>query len=303
MHTKIQFMDQVTASEVAHYVGGRLVGSDGLVNSPAPIFRAGPRNLSFVSDWRQSRGDLSNALDAGATVFAAHDASEFVGSGGALILVENPRAAFAEALARFFIDGPVAGIAESAVVHSEALIDASATIGHFTVIRAGAKVGPGVEIRDHVVVGRNVRIGQNCLIKSHAVIGEEGFGVEKDEDGNNFAVPQIGSVQIGCNVQVGNFTTVCSGALEPTKVGDFTKISDHVHIAHNCQIGRNAIITAGVVFAGSVAVGDEVWVGPGATVRDRISIGSNAFIGIGSNVVKSVPAGERWAGNPAHRLP
>lgn len=195
------------------------------------------------------------------------------------------------------------GIAHTAVVSPDATVDATAFVGEFSVIRAGAVVGAHAQIRDHVVIGRGVQIGEHTLIKSHAVIGEEGFGIEKDSAGNNFRVPQIGSVRIGAHVQLGNFTTVCAGALEPTTIGEYAKISDHVHVAHNCHIGRNAILTAGVVLSGRTKVEEGVWLGPGSTVRDGLTIGANAFVGIGSNVVKSVPPGQKWAGNPARQMP
>jgi UDP-3-O-[3-hydroxymyristoyl] glucosamine N-acyltransferase len=103
-------------------------------------------------------------------------------------------------------------------------------------------------------------------------------------------------------VEVGNFTTVCSGTITPTVVGDYTKIDDHVHVAHNCRIGRNVVITACAELSGSITMEDDVWIGPNASLIQGISVGKNALIGIGAVVTKSVPANEVQFGNPARRF-
>lgn len=241
-------------------------------------------------------------MERGAIVLVPADAEPPDVSNGAILLDDNPRAAFAKVLSRFFVETPSPGIAQTAVIAEDARIHPTAHVGEFTVVRSGVVIGRGAEIRDHVVIGRGVHVGEGSLVKSHAVLGEEGFGIETDENGNNFPVPQIGSVRIGAHVQVGNFTTVCSGALEPTIVEDYVKLSDHVHVAHNCRVGKNSLLTAGVVLAGGADIGEDVWLGPGTTVRDSVSVGDGAFIGIGSNVVRSIPSGETWAGNPARRM-
>ena len=296
-------MDSLTASVIAQSVASTVVGLDIEVSRPAPIRTAGPQQLSFANNLKNVMPELVNALERGAVVFVPPSGISLGPRNGALIPVSNPRAAFACAVTRFFVPSRIPGIASSAIIDPTAKVHLDATVGEFSVLRAGAVVGAGVDIRDHVVVGAEVHIGEGSVIKSHAVIGEEGFGIEKDADGNNFPVPQIGSVRIGKYVQIGNFTTVCSGAIEPTVIDDYAKLSDHVHVAHNCRVQSNAILTAGVVLSGSVKVGARAWLGPGTTVRDGITIGDDAFIGIGSNVIRSVPAGQTWAGNPARSLP
>ena len=158
------------------------------------------------------------------------------------------------------------------------------------------------EIREHVVIGHDVRIGAHALIKSHAVIGEEGFGMERDADGDNIRIPHLGSVVIEDHVEVGNFTTVCSGTIAPTRVGDHTKIDDHVHVAHNCRIGRNVIITACAEISGSVVIEDDAWIGPNASVIQGVTLGRNSLLGIGAVAVKSVPDDEIRIATPARRL-
>lgn len=292
----------VTASAIAAALGASLEGTDREVVAVAPLSDARRDALTFAVDATKSAQQVRAALDDGAVVIvAAGDGVPEAGS-GAVITVVNPRGAFAIAVQSFFVPAVLPGVAATAVVHPSALIDPTAHIGEFSVVGAGVVVGPHAEVRNHVVLGDRVRLGAHAVIKSHAVIGEEGFGVDKDADGNNVRLPHVGSVIIGDHVEVGNFTTVCSGTLAPTRIGDFTKIDDHVHVAHNCHIGSNVIITACAEISGSVTVGDRAWFGPNSSVIQGVTIGEDALVGIGAVVTKSVPANEVQFGSPARRV-
>ncbi|MBN6190230.1 hypothetical protein JQN58_25595 [Aneurinibacillus sp. BA2021] len=291
----------VTASALAQQLSGELVGTDRSVTGLAPLGEAGEGDLTFVVDPVAAAAAAAKALEAGAVLLAPATLPDDARSGTA-VLVENPRAAFALAVAEHFARKPVPGIAPTARIDSTAEVHPGAHIGEYTVVRAGAVIADGAEIRDHVVIGHDVRIGAHALIKSHAVIGEEGFGMERDADGDNIRIPHLGSVVIEDHVEVGNFTTVCSGTIAPTRVGDHTKIDDHVHVAHNCRIGRNVIITACAEISGSVVIEDDAWIGPNASVIQGVTLGRNSLLGIGAVAVKSVPDDEIRIGNPARRL-
>ena len=295
-------MTDLTARALADEFSAELLGTDLSIAVPAPLLDAGSGTLTFVGDVERFADGLAAALAAGAVVFAPVESELPEPGAGALIPVHNPRAAFGQTVARHFAPRTVPGIASTAIVHATATVHKSAHVGEFTVIREGAIIEAHAEIRDHVVIGRNVVVGAHALVKSQAVIGEEGFGIEKDADGNNFHVPHIGSVRLGAHTEVGNFTTVCSGTIAPTVVGDYTKIDDHVHIAHNCRIGRNAIITACAEISGSVVIEDDVWIGPNASVIQGLTLGKDSLLGIGAVAVKSIPENEVRVGNPAKRL-
>lgn len=279
------------------------VGEHREVHGLAPIGEAQKNTLTFVGDIEKYGEALETALQVGAIVFVPAGQDYSTPSAGTLILAANPRAAFAQASARYFTPPVLAGVAETARVHPTAFIDPSASVGEFTVIRENAVVGAGSEIRDHVVIGRNVTIGDSALIKSHAVIGEEGFGIEKDSAGNNFRIPHLGSVKIGNHVEVGCFTTVCSGTIAPTTIGDYSKIDDHVHISHNCRLERNVIVTACAEVSGSVILEDDVWLGPNSSIIQGVTLGRGALLGIGAVALKSIDEGEVRVGNPARQLP
>jgi UDP-3-O-[3-hydroxymyristoyl] glucosamine N-acyltransferase len=259
------------------------------------------KSLTFVGDVNDYKLEFEKALTFESVIIAPLGTFLPEQSKATLILVENPRSSFGKVIKQFFTRPNHPGIAPTAVVSPNAKIHESSSIGHYAVVGDGVVIGSNVEIRSHVVISSNVIIGDGCLIKSHAVIGEEGFGIEKDDNGNNFHIPHIGSVQIGNDSEIGSFTTVCSGTITPTKIGNFTMVDDHVHIAHNCKIGNNVIITACASVSGSVEIEDNAWLGPNSTILQGLTIGSKSTLGIGSVAVRSIPANEMRMGNPARR--
>ena len=112
-------------------------------------------------------------------------------------------------------------------------------------------------------------------------------------------MPHLGGVVIDKNVRVGANNTVVSGTINPTRIGENTKLDDHVHFAHNCIAGKSCFITACVQFSGSVVLGDRVWIGPNTSIINGIKIEDDAIIGIGAVVTKNVDKKQVVAGNPA----
>jgi len=292
----------VTVAGIAELLEAEFRGPDAEIAGLAPLGEAGAGQLTFASDPTKLAATVDTALEAGAVVLVPTTVDAGFPARGTVVLVANPRAAFARTVAALFAPTPEPGVAPTAIVHETAVIHPTASVGPYAVIREGVVIEEGAEVRAHVVLHRNVRIGAHSLIKSHAVIGEEGFGIETDDEGNNLRIPHIGSVRLGRHVEIGCFTTVCSGTIVPTLVGDYTKIDDHVHISHNCRIGRNVIITACAELSGSVVVEDNAWVGPNASVIQGKVLGERSLLGIGAVAVQSVPANEVRIGNPARRI-
>lgn len=181
-------------------------------------------------------------------------------------------------------------------------VDPSAVLSAGVIVGRGSSIGARTQILPNVVIGANVRIGSDCLIKSGTIIGQPGFGVFTTEGRNLMHLPHVGGVVIEDDVELGSLNTVCSGTIHPTVIGKNVKVGDHVHIAHNCIIGDHSIITAGAVLSGSVHIGKWCWVGPKSSIRDGLNLGDRCFIGIGSNVLRSVPADAVFAGNPAKEV-
>lgn len=158
----------------------------------------------------------------------------------------------------------------------------------FVKIGNNVKIGKNTLIKSGVKIGDNVEIGENCYIRESSIIGGEGFGIEKDEEGRTFRLPHIGGVKIGDNVEIGALTTVCSGTIEATQVHDFVKIDDHVHIAHNVTISKGVMVVAGSVIGGSTKIGKNSWIGINSSVKNGIELGENITLGMSTVVIKSV---------------
>ena len=218
-----------------------------------------------------------------------------------LLVVDNPKLAIAKIGNEFFVEKPTPGIHPSAVIHPDAKIGENVFIGANTVIE-NCTIGDDTIIDANVHIYSPVIIGKHCVVKSGAVLGGMGFGFEKDENGNLFRFPQIGNLFIGDYVEIGANTCIDRGALSDTVIGDHCKINNLCHIAHNNKIGKNVVITEHVVIAGSNIIEDDVWIAPNASIRGWLTIGKGATVGMGAVVVKDIPAGETWVGNPARKL-
>jgi len=222
-------------------------------------------------------------------------------SGKVLIFVKNPKRALATVGNKFFVEKPTPGIHQTAIVSRKAKLGENIYIGAYAVV-GEASIGDNTVISSNVRIYDNVSIGSDCYFKEGAVIGGEGFGFERDENGNRFRFPQIGGVRIGNHVEIGANTCIDRGALSDTIIGDYVKISNLCQIAHNVQIGNNTVVTGCVEVSGSVTIGENSWIGPNVCVRDQRHIGNNSLVGMGSVVVRNIPDNEVWAGCPAIKM-
>ena len=277
-------------------------GESKRVNIPTSLNNPRSHGITFCVDIEKSYDLAKHAASLGSTIISSSLPDFYNEAKHTFILANNPRLTFARMLSLFFVDVETGQISAKAVVHEKAIVHPSATIKDYAHVGSGSIIGENCVIEAGVVIGKNVTIGRNCLVKANSVIGQEGFGVEPDELGNNVRIPQIGGVVIGENVMIGSLTTICSGTLEPTSIADHVMIDDHVHVAHNCTIGMNSILTACVEISGSVLVGSNVWIGPNSSIRDGLVIGENAFIGIGSVITKNCDSNGVYVGVPGRKI-
>lgn len=221
--------------------------------------------------------------------------------GKVLLYVKNPKRVLAEIGNHFFVDRPKPGIHPTAIISDDAQIGRDVYIGPYCII-GKAVIGEDCILGSHVRVYDGVIMGKCCNIKHGAVLGGEGFGFERDAEGNKFRFPQIGGLIIGDDVEIGANTCVDRGALSDTIIGDHTKINNLCHIAHNNKIGKNVTITGCVNISGSNVIEDDVWISPNASIRGYLHLGKGCILGMGAVAVKNIPENETWVGNPARKL-
>jgi acyl-[acyl carrier protein]--UDP-N-acetylglucosamine O-acyltransferase len=282
-----QLVRPVRASELASALGLGFRGVDHVFDRILPLNAAVDGALSFSrTGFEHPRTDACVVIAPPGTPVVA----------GAVIETGNPRLDFAKALNWLKVCPGFVEPEWPAQTHPQARVSPTAVVGK------GAKIGKGTVVHHFVVIGDGVHLGENCIIKSGAVIGEDGFGFEREIDGTPLRLPHLGSVTIGNRVEVGSLSTVCRGTLADTIVEDDAKIDDHVHIGHNCKIRRGAMLSACAVLGGGVDLGEYSWVGPNATVIQQMTVGAGALIGIGANAMRPVAPGETLVGYPARSV-
>jgi UDP-3-O-[3-hydroxymyristoyl] glucosamine N-acyltransferase len=153
----------------------------------------------------------------------------------------------------------------------------------------------------HVAGLGRLTIGERVQIGPGVQLAVEGFGY-KLVHGRWMRKSQSCGVRISADVDIGANTVIARGSYRDTTIGRGTKIDAMVFIAHNVMVGRNCLIVAHSEISGSVVIQDDVIIGPNVTIKEHVTIGRGALIGAGAVVLKDVPPGEVWVGNPAHYL-
>ena len=300
-----------SAKEISQIINGEIIGDESFkVDQVNGIKTACASSLSFCSKDRQSLLKQSNVGIA--IVDAGLDCPNVA------IVVDNPRLQFAKFLAYAFakekIDPGIhktAQIGKGCEIADDALISANCVIGNNCKIGAGVVLQEACIIEDNVVIGdnsligytaiiyENVCIGKRCIISAGALIGKSGFGFVKDSNGFWVKVPQIGSVIIEDDVEIGVNSSIDRGAIDDTIIKRGVKCDNLVQIGHNCIIGENTLICGCVGISGSVIIGANCILAGGAMVGDNISIASNVMVAGAGAVRQNIEKAGRYAGDPA----
>ena len=171
-------------------------------------------------------------------------------------------------------------------------------VGPNTVIGARSVVGAGTQLGANVTLEASVTLGARCTVHSGAVIGSRGFGLAMDA-GRWIEVPQLGSVVIGDDVEIGANTMIDRGAVEDTVIGYGVKIDNQVQIAHNCDIGEDVLIAAQSGLSGNTTIEARAILMARCATTGHLTIGAGAFLAANTGVHHDVPAGARLYGAPA----
>lgn len=294
---------RIEIKDVLSFLGNTILWVDGelegvFIDNLTDVERVNETTLDWINPSKPNKQEI--AENSKARVLLVDENITPI-TGKVLIHVKNPKVALAEVGNHFFVEHIKPGIHPTAVVDPDAKIGDYVSIGAYCVI-GKATIGDGCSIDSNVRVYDDTVMGKGCVIKAGAVLGGAGFGYERDADGNKFRFPQIGQLIMGDYVEVGANTCIDRGALAETVIGDYTKINNLCHIAHNNKIGRNVTIAGCVNISGSNVIDDDVWIAPNSSIRGWVHIGKGATVGMGAVVVKDIPEGETWVGNPAHKL-
>jgi UDP-3-O-[3-hydroxymyristoyl] glucosamine N-acyltransferase len=312
----------LTTAELATHVGGHLIG-DGAVHIArvADVGTAATGEVAYVESTKFFEAAKASQASC---LLAPQSFVEFLGDsvtnhefGPAIIAVEKPKLAFAlvakllhPARRRDPFVHPSAVIAATAEIDLTVYIGPHVSIGEGARVAAGSRIEAGVVIGDRVSIGNDcvlhpgvtiyddVSIGDRVVLHGNVCLGADGFGYVR-EDGDTPAYhkfPQVGTVVIEDDVELGAYTCVDRGALGQTRIGRGTKIDNMVHVGHNCDIGERVIIAAQTGISGSVIIEDDVVIGGQVGFGDHIRVLSGAVIGSKAGVLpgKIVRPGVWW---------
>lgn len=302
-----------TVAELAAYAGGRVVGDgNSPITSVATLEGATTGEVAFVEN--EKFLDVAKNTRASCLIVPEEADSDLLGATSALIKAKNPKLAFAlvsELLhPRKQVEPaihPTAIIAASADVDPTVFIGAHACVGEDTRIAAGTQIHAGASIGEGVRVGRdcilyanavlydNVSVGDRVTLHAGVVVGADGFGFVRG-DLSHHKFPQIGTVVIEDEVELGANTCVDRAALGRTRIGRGTKIDNLVHVGHNVDIGERVVIAAQTGISGSVVIEDDVIIGGQVGFGDHIRVQSGAVIGSKAGILpgKIVRPGVWW---------
>ncbi len=299
--------------EITDFLDGKLKGtSETEILSVASLDAAQKGEISFIEKPANVRKTNASCLIVPQNFDAEVDCP--------LIFVKNPKLAFAKIAAKLHPFKwrnewhETAFIAKDSDVRAS-FIGAFATVGEKTQVGESSQIFEGVRIGDNVSIGKctiihpnsviydNVSIGNDCVIHAGAIIGADGFGFVRDGANGYIKFPQIGTVVIEDNVEIGANTCIDRGALGETRIGEATKIDNLVQIAHNVQIGKRVVIAAQTGISGSTIIEDDCVIGGQVGMGDHATVKSGAIIGSQAGVLpgKIVRAGVWW-GTPIQPL-
>ena len=246
-------------------------------------------SLIWCSPKMKNREDLIRNSRA-AIVVCDLGISKGLSKNKTLVKTENPKKTFMELVNGIKSKEQQYGIHSTAVVHSDAEIHPESWIGPFSYI-GKSKVGKGSVIHGHAYIYDNVTIGKDVVLEAGVVIGADGFGYQKNHDNDWERFPHLGGVIVEDNVEISCNATIDRGALGDTLIGRNTKISKETHISHNVVTGQRCIIAGGAMVSGSIKIGNDVWIGPNASLLNKITIEDNVTISLGSVVTKDIKEG------------
>lgn len=298
--------------ELASQLGAELRGDPELeVTGVKGIEEAGPTEVTFVANPRYAA--LARKTRAAAVLVEPG----FQEIEAATLRIQNPYLAFSRALALFYRAPAYApGIHWTAIIDPSARIGEGAHIGAYVVIGPNVRIGdhatllphavlyPGVQVGDnffahaHSVVRENCVLGDHVTLENGAIIGSDGFGFAKNEQGHWEKIPQSGPVRLGNRVDVQANATIDRATVGATEIGDGTKVDNLVQVGHGSKVGENTLLCAQTGLAGSSVIGNNVILAGQTGIAGHCTVGDGVILTAQSAVSHDVPPGKMISGSP-----
>ena len=299
--------------ELAERLGCRLEG-DGEIDivRVATIQDAGPGEITFLANPKYESALKTTRASA---VLLKDDAPA---APCAMLRTRDPYLAFARAVGLFAPQWrPASGVHPMAAVAADARLGCDVSIGAFVAVAEDVTIGDNTVIFPNVTIGPGARIGSDCVIHSNVsvrervtignrvvlqngvVVGGDGYGFVRRGDGTHEKIPQVATVVLEDDVEIGANTTIDRPAVGETRIQSGTKLDNLVQIGHGVRVGRNVLMAAQVGIAGSTDIEDDVVFGGQVGVGGHLSIGRGAVAVGQSGVTNSLDPKAMVAGYPA----
>ncbi|MDQ3021396.1 MAG: UDP-3-O-(3-hydroxymyristoyl)glucosamine N-acyltransferase [Bacteroidota bacterium] len=293
--------------EIAHLCNGTIEGPIDLeITGVGKIENAMKNEITFISNPVYEK--FFNTTNAGAIIVSNDFKIEFERDDVSILRVADPYLSFLKLLEKFdkpHVSKPE-GISKNCFVDTGSEIGKNVFIGNFSSVGKKSKIGndskiySNCSIGDDVVIGNNCiiyanvviysecKIGNNVILHSGSIVGSDGFGFAKQEDGSYKKIPQIGNVVIEDNVEVGSNTSIDRATIGETKICKGVKLDNQIQIAHNVIIGEDTVIAAQVGIAGSTKIGKRCMIGGQSGIVGHLTICDDVIIGAAVGVSKSI---------------
>lgn len=305
-------MRKETVGSLADLVGGEVKGDrETPITGVGDLRTAGPEQIGFLADVKLE--EAARSTKAGALLVRRP-----VDTPAAQIVVGNVYAAFAK-VAQLFFPAPRV---ERHDVHPSAFVDPSVhleppvQVGPCAVVESGSRIGAGTVLRAGVLVGERCRIGRDCVlhpgvvlypgvelgdrvvVHGGCVLGSDGFGYAREDDGSYVKFPQMGRLIVEDDVEIGANTTIDRGALKATRIGRGSKLDNLIQVGHNCEFGAHVAVAGLCGFSGSTILGDRVSIAGHVVSSGHLKVGDDVRVGGASVLHRDVAAPGDYIGYP-----
>lgn len=299
--------------EIAERLQCTLTGNGEVeIRGVAAIETAGPGELTFLSNPRYRRWLRQTRA---AAVIVAPDTEELPLP---TLRTPNPYYAFARALELFHQPLPFPpGVHPTAVVSPRAHLGRDAAVGpycfvdddveigdrcrlhSFVAIYRGTRIGDDFIAHSHAVVREHCRLGHRVILQNGAVVGCDGYGFARQDDGRYYKMLQTGPTVIEDDVEIQAHACIDRATVGETRIGRGAKIDNLVQVGHASTVGENSLLCAQVGLAGSTHIGNDVILAGQVGVAGHCTIGDGARVTAQSGTHGDIPPGQTVSGSPA----